>query len=123
MRKCSGTSTLRPFTTTSAFGVGSGVSSSTSKVVRSESTEWLDMLGNSFLYGVARFSVPGLSWDTPQRGLHVRATRRCKVSKTHLLPLDRDAGAVWMSAAVRHSRVVGADGSPCSPSSATKFAD
>jgi hypothetical protein len=56
-------------------------------MARSESTEWLDMLGNSFLYGVARFSVPGLSWDTRRRGLHVRATRRCKVSTTHLLPL------------------------------------
>src|SRR6202022_4874868 len=28
-----------------------------------------------------------------------------------------------LSAAVRHSRVVGADGSPCSPGSASKFAD
>src|SRR6185312_2758344 len=81
MRKWSGTSTLRPLTTTSALGVGSGGSSSITIVVRSESTEWLDMLGNSFLYGVARFACPAWLSDYAPGGLQVAppSGARCRV--------------------------------------------
>ena len=124
MRKCSGTSTLRPLTTTSALGAGSGASSSITMVVRSESTEWLDMLGNSFRFSTESHALRArLSSDSRRRGMRGFAAHRRKVSTTHLLPL---VGGCWrfrLSAAVRHSRVVVADGSPCSPGSASKFAD
>src|SRR3954469_22780510 len=123
MRKGSGTSTLRPFTTTSAFGAASGVSSSIT-MVRSESAEWVDMLGNSFLFRVRTLQRARVVRDTRRRGMRGCAARRCKVSTTHLLPLESATVARHRDgAAVKHSRVVRADGSPCSPGRATKIQD
>src|ERR1700760_3114999 len=126
MRKCSGISTLRPLTTTSALGASgcsSACSSSTiNMVVRLVSTEWVDILGNSFLLALHAERRAGHGGKRTE-GDQDFATHRRKVSKSHLLPLSRRCGASFVSAAVRHSRVVGPDGSPCSPERATNFAD
>src|SRR5690242_6364519 len=57
MRKCSGTSTLRPLTTTSACGSGAASVSSANMVERAESTDWVDMLSNSLLSRSARVAL------------------------------------------------------------------
>src|SRR3954447_19186107 len=91
-------------------------------MVRSVSTDWVDMLGNSFLFRVRTLGVPGLSSDTRRRAC---VSLRPPAQGVDCSPptAGRRGWRFGLSASVRHSRVVGADGSPCSPGSASKFAD
>jgi hypothetical protein len=85
------------------------------------------MLGDSFLFRVAR-ALACLPVRTCADGcvraalsvLGMPGAHRRQISKTHLLP---GVGEWRPDAAVMRSRVVGPDGSPCSPSRATNLAD
>ena len=82
--------------------------------------ERIDMLGDSFLFRVARALRAYLA-DMHRRGTSFFAARRYKVSISHLLPL----GDGWRFLPERRREVftgVGPDGSPCSPTSASNFA-
>ncbi len=80
-------------------------------------------LATRFSFAFAHLRVLGPSRNSRRRGIAGTAIRRRKVSTTHLLPLTAISGVSVLSAAVSCSRLVGADGSPCSPGRATKFAD
>jgi hypothetical protein len=61
-------------------------------VERSVSMDCVDILGDSFLFGLHARSAPGLSQKRTE-GPDLAAHRR-KVSKTHLLPLSGDVALV-----------------------------
>jgi len=66
--------------------------------------ERIDMLGDSFLFRVARALRAYLAETAPEGARYV-AARRYEVSISHLLPLG-DGWRVVLSAAVRQSRML-----------------
>ena len=83
--------------------------------------ERIDMLGDSFLFRVARALRAYLGRKCTDGARLIFAARRYKVSIIHLLPL----GDGWRFVSERRREVftdVGLDGSPCSPGSATDMA-
>ncbi len=84
---------------------------------------WVDILGNSFLFSCSHYMhVPCFSTNRGEMGRKFAPPIGAGVSGYSPPTVKRRSGAgVLSSAAVSDSRVVAADGSPCSPTRATNF--
>ena len=81
------------------------------------------MLGDSFLFRVARALRACLSEHAPTGHTQFRRSPVQGVDHSPPTAVGRWLALQCLCAAVRRSRVVGPDGSPCSPGSATNLAD